>query len=547
MPIAGGKTPLTDKRAFSALMIAIALLSAAVKIGLLMADVVPFNADEAVVGLMARHTLQGEWPTFFYGQAYMGSLDATLIALGFALFGSKVVVIRAVQIALYCGTIISAAYLAKLIFRSERVGILTAVIMAIPNVNTTLYTTVSLGGYGEALLIGNLLMISTIKIRRGASIIWRMLWGLLAGLGIWAFGLTLIYILPCLIGVADALVRKRRLKILATSATIIAMSALIGASPWVIWALRHGFSPLLEELLGSAISGASSPNYALAILSHGYYLLLFGTTVVFGLRPPWSVDWLALPLLPLALAFWLLVVIHVLRTLEKKEPAREGRLLLVGVSAALILGFIFTPFGADPSGRYFLPLTIPLSIFAADMVEGWKARVPQRSWVFLAPLLILAFNLYGMVEVAKDYPPGLTTQFDSVSWIDQRYAQALINFLEAEDERRGYTNYWVAYPLAFLSKEDLIFVPRLPYHEDFRYTARDNRYQPYDRIVEQSERVAYITTHHPALDAHLRESLKAAGISWKEERIGDYQIFYALSSVLRPDDLGIAELHVDHR
>jgi hypothetical protein len=38
--------------------------------------VLPFNSDEAIVGLMARHMLQGERPLFFYGQAYLGSLDA---------------------------------------------------------------------------------------------------------------------------------------------------------------------------------------------------------------------------------------------------------------------------------------------------------------------------------------------------------------------------------------------------------------------------------------------------------------------------------------
>jgi hypothetical protein len=53
-------------------------------------NAVPFNADEAIVALMARHILQGERPIFFYGQAYMGSLDAYLVALGFLLFGQQI-------------------------------------------------------------------------------------------------------------------------------------------------------------------------------------------------------------------------------------------------------------------------------------------------------------------------------------------------------------------------------------------------------------------------------------------------------------------------
>ena len=66
-----------------------ALLAAALfKLGLLAAGSVPFNGDEAIVALMARHILQGERPVFFYGQAYMGSLDAWLIAGLFATKGT---------------------------------------------------------------------------------------------------------------------------------------------------------------------------------------------------------------------------------------------------------------------------------------------------------------------------------------------------------------------------------------------------------------------------------------------------------------------------
>ena len=38
---------------------------------------------------MARHILLGARPAFFYGQAYMGSLDAFLAAAAFAIFGQQ--------------------------------------------------------------------------------------------------------------------------------------------------------------------------------------------------------------------------------------------------------------------------------------------------------------------------------------------------------------------------------------------------------------------------------------------------------------------------
>ncbi|MBE0690593.1 MAG: hypothetical protein IH587_10785, partial [Anaerolineae bacterium] len=83
-------------------MLGIALIVAIIgRILLLLSNTVSFHSDEAIVGLMARHILAGERPTFFFGQAYMGSLDAWLVALGFRLLGESVQTIRIVQSLLY--------------------------------------------------------------------------------------------------------------------------------------------------------------------------------------------------------------------------------------------------------------------------------------------------------------------------------------------------------------------------------------------------------------------------------------------------------------
>jgi hypothetical protein len=58
------------------------------------------DSDEAVVGLMARHILHGQFTTFFWGQAYGGSQEALLTAPVFAVFGSSWVALRIVPIAL---------------------------------------------------------------------------------------------------------------------------------------------------------------------------------------------------------------------------------------------------------------------------------------------------------------------------------------------------------------------------------------------------------------------------------------------------------------
>jgi hypothetical protein len=201
------------------------------------------------------------------------------------------------------------------------------------------------------------------------------------------------------------------------------------------------------------------------------------------------------------------------------------------------LGFVITPFGADPTGRYFLPMAVPLALFAGMMIWDWRQK-----FGFLAlglVLLVVVHNIWGTAQVANQYPPGVTTQFDAITQIDHRNMDDLITFLDKHGETRGYSNYWVSYPLAFLSKEELVFVPHLPYHQDFRYTERDDRYKPYGDLVSEGSRLAYVTTNNTDLDIFLRKVFTETGVQWDEEQIGDYKVFYNLSTLVYAQDIGL--------
>ncbi len=189
-----------------------------------------------------------------------------------------------------------------------------------------------------------------------------------------------------------------------------------------------------------------------------------------------------------------------------------------------------------PVGILFL-LIVPAALFAASLINVFIDRYGRKALSLLA--LVLLFNLWGTIQCALRNPPGITTQFYEPTQIDHRYDAALINFLNTHGETRGYTNYWVTYPLAFQSQEKLIFVPRLPYHLDLRYTERDDRYEPYDEIVQRSDKTAYITTHNPALDETIQKEFLRLDIQWKEIQIGDYHVFYDLSREVRPDEIGL--------
>lgn len=535
---------------------AVLLAAAGMKLWLIISGAVPFNADEAVVALMGKHILAGESPVFFYGQAYMGSLDAYIVAVGFAVFGQHIWVIRIIQALLYLGVIACAMALASRIFRTWKAGVAAGLLLAVPSVNTSLYTTVSLGGYGEALLIGSLLLLITLRIAdnlldaaqnqkmsqwKDTRINWIgsfAAWGILAGLGLWVFGLTMVFTVPCfllLLWWVDKPLLKREQIFISGWITAAGAGFLVGSAPWWAYALRSGISNLVGELSGSAVN-VETGSILMRVVNHLISYFLIGLPALLGFRPPWEVRWLILPLIPLILLFWGVIAAWSWRK-TIRLAFNPGLVLMLGVLLTQLILFVFTPFGADPSGRYFLPLVIPLAV----LTGGWLiTRVGKQStiaWIGLG--LVLVFNLAGTIDCIQRNPPGLTTQFNSEAEVDHRFDDDLVSFLRSQGETRGYTTPWLAYPLAFLTGEEIIYQPRLPYHLNLDYTSRDDRYPGYGEAVSASPKTAYITVHHESLDHLIREGLIHLGVTWREEKIGDYRVFYGLSRVVRPEELGI--------
>ena len=530
-------------------LLAMAVLAAALKFSLVTAGIVPFNADEAIVGLMARHILQGERPIFFYGQEYMGSLDTWLVAAGFRVLGHSVWVIRLVQGLLYAGTLLTTVKIGRFIFGDRRVGLLAGWLLAIPTVNVTLYTTISLGGYGEALLLGNLILLVGLKIGKQLKSsrppdwsLWLLL-GFLAGLGYWVLSLTLvttvpvgIYLIAALRGHLARRARQPSRSIWPAALAAVLGGALIGGLPAWTYALNLGGTQLIRQLSGGSLAGIEGlPGFA-QVGQHFINFVVFGSAVILGLRPPWDFMWLGPLLVPFIVAFWVAVFARTARV-RGEVAGKPEQLILLSIILTLIIAFILSPFGADPSGRYFLPLAIPLALFAAELIN--TLRVRHGNLALMIVPLILFYNLWGTLEGIQRFPAGITVRFDVLNTIKGKPIHDLILFLRQQGETRGYTNYWVAYPLAFLSGEELIFVPRLPYHADFSYTSRDDRYAPYGELVSSAPQVAYITTNFPELDATLREGFTALNIEWEETEIGEFRVFYRLSGRVDPTDLGL--------
>jgi 4-amino-4-deoxy-L-arabinose transferase-like glycosyltransferase len=492
----------------------------------LAAGAVPFNGDEAIVALMARHILQGERPVFFYGQAYLGATDAWLVALSFALLGESVMAIRFVHVLLFAGVVFTTYLLAKRLGQTEWGARAAMLWLALPPTLLTLYTTATLGGYTETLLFGNILLLMTtgdwLRIGRWRGARW-LLFGILAGFAFYTFPLILIYLIPI------GLWLLYRLRWSAWRSYLSAVLGFaIGSAPWWLALIQAG-GVLLAEMTGAAVAGSvEAPSFVGSLGIRLINFWLFGLSAWWGLRYPWSAQFV-LPVLGIAaLLFYLSAFGY---------AVKRGARILWGMIITLGVTYLITSFGGDPSGRYFLPLSVPLAIFTAMLLQ----RIRKQNVTIAALLLValIGYNVGGTLLAASAPPPGITTQFDPVTWIDHTRDQELIDFLVAQDETRGYTNYWVQTPIAFLSQERIISAAWLPYHLNLGYTPRDDRYPPYTQAVRAAPRAFYITVNHPPLNDLIRTRLEALGVTYQEQTIGNYHVFYGLARKVEPEELGI--------
>jgi 4-amino-4-deoxy-L-arabinose transferase-like glycosyltransferase len=509
------------------------VLGLGLRVIILTTDAVPFNSDEAVVALMARHTLQGDWPSFFYGQSYMGSLDATLIAAAFAVLGESVLVIRLVQTALFLGIAATTYIIGMRFFNCHwRAGV-SLLLIAIPSVLMSTYTTATLGGYGEILLLGNLVLLTAHAVATDRPDDWRAWAGLgaAAGLGFWTSALISVYLLPAAVLILWRSTTRSSITQSLKGILIAGIAFLLLSSPWWWHNLTHDWGALRFMLTGTESSGIGIQSVSLSLRLRG--LLLLGVPALLGMRFPWSADFISLPLSVLALTIYFAAVLY---AWHRRRQIRTEQGLLLGMMATFAALFLLSRFGTDATGRYFLPLAVPLALWTADLL--YRVRSDSPLFATLGLLFLLGFNLLGNGLAIQQTPPGLTTQFDASNRFDNQHDDDLIAFLREIDVTRGYSNYFVAFRIAFLSDEQIILSSQLPYKPDLSYNPADDRYPSYTAQVDRADEVVYITTIHPILDALLAERLSAAQVTYSERQIGPYHLFYDLTRPIKPQELG---------
>lgn len=156
--------------------------------------------DTSTPGLMGLHILKGERPLFFYGQNYMGALEAYVAALLFAVLGPSTTTLSLSPILFTLAWITATYLLFRDLYEDEKVGLMAALCVALPGWDGLWYSLGSYGGYPAAFFLGTLslwLVVRLVSRELSPASEWGhvLTLGTVAGLGLWTHYLSAVYLL----------------------------------------------------------------------------------------------------------------------------------------------------------------------------------------------------------------------------------------------------------------------------------------------------------------------------------------------------------------
>ncbi|MEV1061265.1 DUF423 domain-containing protein [Micromonospora chalcea] len=333
------------------------------RLALLFADVPPTNSDEATMGLAALHIARGDgFPVWFYGQAYMGTLEAYLAAPLIALAGPSVLVLRLPTLALYALFLLLSWRLTRRLGGDRWYALLVVAVLALGADRVVKNQLIAGGGYPELNPAGAALALLTVGLcvtGAGARLPRWAAWGLIAGVLLWVDPLILPYVLT----LGALLVAWRWRELAGRAGVVLAGALLLGTAPMLVDSLRHGRNPV-SAVLAAGGTGASA-DWADRL----YGGLVLGPPLAMGFCSPgrcatWQLWWaLAFPVLLALAAFtaW-----HTLRRTwggpRSVERVSAGvRLALLGGAAGVLAAYaVSNAAGRTPieSSRYLSCLAV---------------------------------------------------------------------------------------------------------------------------------------------------------------------------------------------
>jgi 4-amino-4-deoxy-L-arabinose transferase-like glycosyltransferase len=400
------------------------------------------DADEAVVGLLSRSILHGSLPAFFPGQGYGGTQEEWLSAPLVGVFGMQTWAIRLPVIVLW-------AVAALLVWRIG-LRVLDPFRAAVAGVLFWVWPTYFVwkserahGFYGSELVLGLLVLLLVLRLDERITRRDLALLGLALGCGLWSSPQVAIVALPAL----GRLVWRHR-EVVRGAAVVVA-GAVVGALPWLIANVRHGW-PSLHP-------GPNEGPWS----EHVHNLVVATLPQALGLRLAWSFEWLGTPFI--ALALYALLAVGFLWLLWKR-PAGLTPLLLVVVLFPIF--YFVSPYTWLQSEPRYLTLVVPLFV----LLLAYAASSVVRAAAIVA--VALAFSVGGLVELQRHHVVAFRTEGTAVP----AKLQPVLRTLHANEIHYAFASYWVAWRITWESQLRIVGA-KSSYARPF---ARDRRVYPGD-------------------------------------------------------------------
>ncbi|MCK1806391.1 MULTISPECIES: DUF423 domain-containing protein [Micromonospora] len=440
------------------------------RLALLFADVPPTNSDEATMGLAALHIARGDgFPVWFYGQAYMGTLEAYLAAPLIALAGPSVLVLRLPTLALYALFLLLSWRLTRRLGGDRWYALLVVAVLALGADRVVKNQLIAGGGYPELNPAGAALALLTVGLcvtGPGARLPRWAAWGLIAGVLLWVDPLILPYVLT----LGALLVAWRWRELAGRAGVVLAGALLLGTAPMLVDSLRHGRNPV-SAVLAAGGTGAAAD---WADRLHGG--LVLGPPLAMGFCSPgrcatWQLWWaVAFPVLLLLAAFtaW-----HTLRRAgggpRSAERVSAGvRLALLGGAAGVLAAYaVSNAAGRTPieSSRYLSCLAVavpallwPLWQAARPLaeVESIKATGRRAAWARAR-----VAGVGAVAVLAGVLGTGAATTVEVIRAAPAVHAEAdrhrsLVDTLGALGVRHVRGGYWTCNRLTYATGENVL-------------------------------------------------------------------------------------------
>ncbi len=395
------------------------------------------DGDECVLGLMAKHVLQGkEFPIFFYGQHYAFSPVETVVsALTFLVAGVGAVPLKIAGLTLWTVGVVFLFLALSRVLTATRSFWITIVFVLNPA--WAVWSMRMGGGYLTAFAASSVLVWMILDDADGETV-WRWLVaGALTAVVYLAQPLWLPGVLP-IVGVV--LARRRRL-----SWTLVYLSVTGALALLIKFGTATPDLPWNGPTLGNPALFASLPDVARQI-----YLALTGSYYLYwAIDPPGPATTALAVIWCSAIAATVLVQVY---RLSARRHCSLSAVLFVSVAATLAAEWMLL---AARDARYLLPLIgllVPLA--AVELLDLADRRlIPKPALLAITATMVLLGSASAREFRAFNFlwtnPPQ--------RWSEAKRLQQVFNYLQVKDVRRVFSkNGMLDTQLSFYSNERVI-------------------------------------------------------------------------------------------